>query len=108
MGFCHHREGSQNVLYKVFSKFSFLVNKVKFTQPEGKVEKPQAPESRYTTFKPLAPIQEDFDDEELLDIPLEDALAKIAKYQGYIDKINESKKKVYRDPNMTEVSKKLR
>lgn len=44
----------------------------------------------------------------MLDIPLEDALAKIEKYQGYIDKINESKRKVYRDPNMTEVSKKLR
>ena len=81
---------------------------MKFTKSDTEKAMPSPQKAKYSTYKPLPRLEENFDDEELLDITLQGALAKIERYQGYIDKLNLSKKKINSDPSITEISKKLR
>lgn len=81
--------------------------KVKFTQ-QKKPDRKANQYSQYTQYKPTTEASENFDEEELAEISLEEALMKIEKIQSQIDEINEAKKKVITNQTMTEISKKLR
>lgn len=81
---------------------------MKFNTKKSKPHKKSHQTSQFSQFRATTETTETFDEEELEEITLEEALAKIDKYQALIDELNESKRKIIKNANMNDMAKKLR
>lgn len=88
-------------------KMSSTTKHVKFSHVQKQDRTPHRL-SQASGLKPSTEDSESMDEEELKEITLDEALMKIEKLMSQIKELDESRKKIYKNTTMTDISKKLR